>query len=189
MRNHCFEGQLRKLITNFQYQSIDSVPCPQLLRLTSIAGSPLNPLNSQLSRLPHDLHFLLVISPSLQQLQATVKSKRTKRLRRLVSAHIILGAILDARFQEAHSLRLAALAQAVRKLVLQERRRRHQSCGDCFNGGNRLVCGWGESGKVLEREEGAEASGQRRGFGCDDVAQGEDRRVGGDGGGEDGHFG
>ena len=97
------------------------IPCPQLLRLTSIASSPLNPLNSQLSRLPNNLNFLLVVSPSLQKLQTTVKPKRTKRLRRLMSAHIILSAIFNTCFQVAHSLRLAALAEAVRELVLQER--------------------------------------------------------------------
>lgn len=165
------------------------IPCPQLLRLTSITSSPLNPLNSQLSRLPHNLHLLLIISPSLQKLQTAIKPKRTKRLRRLMSAHIILSAILNTCFQVAHSLRLAALAQAVCELVLQKRGGRHESCGDRFDSRNGLVCGRREGGKVLEREEGAEASGQWRGFGGDDVAEGEDRRVGGDWGGEDGHFG
>ena len=42
---------------------------------------------------------------------------------------------------------------------------------------------------MFEGEEGAETGGQRRGFGCDDVAEGEDGGVRGNGGVEDGHCG
>jgi len=99
------------------------IPRPQLLRLASITSSPLNPLNSQFGCLPHNLHFLLVVPPSLEQLQTPVKAKRTQSFGRLMPAHIILRAILDTCFQKLHSLGLTALAQAVCELVLQERRR------------------------------------------------------------------
>jgi len=104
-------------------------------------------------------------------------------------AHIILLAILNTSLQEPHRFGLAALAQAVRELVLQERGGGYESRGDRFEGGDGLVCGRREGGEVLEGEECAEAGCEGRGFGGDDVAEGEDRWVGGEGGGEDGHFG
>jgi hypothetical protein len=91
-----------------------------------------------------------------------------------MSAHIILGAVLHTRLQEPHGLGLAALAQAVSELVLQERRGRDERCGDCFESGLRLVCGRRKGGEVFEGEEGAEAGGERRRFRGEDLAEGKD---------------
>ena len=161
------------------------IPCPQLLRLTSIASSPLNPLNSQLSRLPHNLQLLLVIPPRLQQLQTPIEPKRSERLSSLVPAHRIFSAVFDTCLQVANGLGLAALSEAVCELVLEESRRGDEGCGDRFEGGDRLVCGRGLAGEVFEGEEGAEAGCEGRGFGCEGVAEGEDGGVAGGWGVED----
>jgi hypothetical protein len=162
-----------------------NIPSPQFLRLASLTSSPLNPLNSQLSRLPHNLQLLLIIPPRLEQLQAPIKPKRAQGLRRLVPAHGVLGAVFHARFQVPDGLGLAALPEAVGELVLEEGRGRHEGGGDGFQSGDRLVGGRGLAGEVFEGEEGAEAGGQGRGFGCEGVAEREDGGVAGGRGVED----
>ena len=161
------------------------IPSPQLLSLPSLTSSPLNPLNSQLSRLPHNLQLLLVIPPRLQQLQTPIEPKRSERLSSLVPAHRIFSAVFDTCLQVANGLGLAALSEAVCELVLEESRGGDEGGGDRFEGGDRLVCGRGLAGEVLEGEEGAEAGCEGRGFGCEGVAEGEDGGVAGGWGVED----
>jgi hypothetical protein len=95
-----------------------------------------------------------------------------------VPAHGILGTIFDTYLQVTHGLGLAALAKAVRELVLEKGGRGDEGCGNRFEGRNRLVCGRGLAGEVFEGEEGAEAGGEGGGFGCESVAEGEDGGVG-----------
>jgi len=94
-----------------------------------------------------------------------------------VSAHGIFSAILDTCLQVPDGLGLAALAKAVCELVLEESRGRHESRGDRFESGDRLVCGRGLAREMFEGEEGAETGGEGGGFGCEGVAEGEDGGV------------
>ena len=100
-------------------------------------------------------------------------------------AHRIFSAVFDTCFQVANGLRLAALSEAVCELVLEESRGGDEGGGDRFEGGDRLVCGRGLAGEVLEGEEGAEAGCEGRGFGCEGVAEGEDGGIAGGWGVED----
>ena len=161
------------------------IPSPQLLSLPSLTSSPLNPLNSQLSRLPHNLQLLLVIPPRLQQLQTPIEPKRSERLSSLVPAHRIFSAVFDTCFQVANGLRLAALSETVCELVLEESRGGDEGGGDRFEGGDCLVCGRGLAGEMFEGKEGAEAGCEGRGLGCEGVAEGEDGGVAGGWGVED----
>src|SRR5690606_7851017 len=124
--------------------------------------------------------------------------QRPQRLGRLVPAHRVLGEILQHPRQVRDRRAVARLAQAVRQLVLEQRRGGGEARRDGLDGGQRgRRAGRVLARDVLEREEGAEADRERGRLGCERRAEGcdggEDRGggvlgLGGDGCGWGGHF-
>lgn len=152
-------------------------PLPQLLLLFRLRILPLDAINRNLARLlDHHLLPLPVAEPP-QHVEAVRAAQRPERLGRLVPAHGVLPQVLQHARQVPDRGVVARLAKAVGQLVLEQRRRRREARRDRVDGrprlgARRLVL----LRDVLEREERAEAHGQRRRLGAEALAEALDCR-------------
>lgn len=154
-----------------------ALPLLQLLLLSLFRVLPLNATDGNVASLLYNSLLVVVISSLDKKPQTALIAQCTESLGGLVSAHGVFFAIAKDVLQVGNSSIVARLAQAVGELVLQQSRGRGETSSDSIDSRDGVGRARDLRGQVLERKEGAEASGQRFVLGCKGLAQSEDGGV------------